>query len=162
VTILPSVLAASLLLAAPEAALRPPFPTAQDPVTGDTVTLDPTRGPMHLVFLATWCRPCLAELSKLADLEDRWKPDGYRLFLIAVTTRQTADRLREFRAQETLPGRLLYDADGSVAAALGASVLPTHLLIDKSGRVVARTNGLDPAFTKSVEKLMRDEGRANP
>jgi len=50
--------------------------TGLDPRTGERVPLDPSAGPMHVVFLATWCRPCVAELPRLADLEDRWKADG--------------------------------------------------------------------------------------
>jgi hypothetical protein len=46
------------------------------------VVLDPSHGPMHVMFMATWCQPCLAEIPKLVDLEDRWKAEGYRLFLL--------------------------------------------------------------------------------
>jgi peroxiredoxin len=147
---------------APASIRTSPVLTAVDPATGATVPLDPAQGPMHVVFLATWCRPCLAEIPRLADLEDRWKPDGYRLFLVAVATRQTADRLRELAAQEPLPGRLLFDAHGAVAAAFGAGTIPTHALVDRQGRIVARSGVLDPAFRQAVERLVRQEGRVKP
>ena len=139
-----------------------PALAAIDPATGDAVSLDPSQGPIHVVFIATWCRPCLAEMPKLVDLEDRWKPDGYRLFLVAVATRQTPDRLREFLAQGPLPGRLLFDAKGAVASAFGAATIPTQALVDRSGRIVARSGALDPAFTLAVERLVRQEGRTKP
>jgi peroxiredoxin len=139
-----------------------PALTAIDPATGDAVALDPSQGPMHVVFIATWCRPCMAELPKLVDLEDRWKPDGYRLFLVAVATRQTPDRLRDLLAQGPLPGRLLFDANGAVASAFGAATIPTQALVDRSGRIVARSGVLDAAFTQAVERLVRQEGRAKP
>jgi peroxiredoxin len=144
----------------PESIPTAPALTAIDPATGDSVALDPSKGPLHVVFVATWCRPCLAEFTKLADLEDRWKADGYRLLLVAVPTRQTPDRLREFLSQGPLPGRLLFDADGSVSAAFGAATIPTHLLVDRQGRIVARAGTLDPAFAQAVELLVRREGRA--
>jgi thiol-disulfide isomerase/thioredoxin len=157
-------LMARVALAADPPASIPISPalTAIDPATGDAVALDPSQGPMHIVFMATWCRPCLADIPKLADLEDRWKPDGYRLFLVAVATRQTPDRLRELMAQGPLPGRLLFDANGAVASALGAATIPTQALVDRRGRVVARSGALDPAFTQAVERLVRQEGRARP
>ena len=114
--------------------VTPPL-TAVDPATGDTVALDPAQGPMHVVFLATWCRPCMAELSKLVDLEDRWRPEGYRLLLVAVSTRQSPERLRELQAQGPLPGRLLFDASGAVASAFGAATLPSQALVNRSGRI---------------------------
>jgi cytochrome c biogenesis protein CcmG/thiol:disulfide interchange protein DsbE len=139
-----------------------PALTAIDPKTGDAVALDPSQGPMHVAFIATWCRPCMAEIPKLADLEDRWKPDGYRLFLVAVPTRQTQDRLRELAAQGPLPGRLLFDASGAVSSAFGAATIPAQVLVDRKGRIVARSGPLDPAFTQAVESLVRQEGRVKP
>jgi len=139
-----------------------PALTAVDPATGAPVPLDPAQGPMHVVFLATWCRPCLAELPKLADLEDRWKVEGYRLVLVAVATRQTADRLRELAARDPLPGRLVFDANGSVAQAFGAATIPMHVLVNRQGRIVARSGVLDTPFGQAVERLVRQEGRARP
>jgi len=139
-----------------------PALTAIDPATGDAVALDPSQGPMHVAFIATWCRPCMDEIPKLVDLEDRWKPDGYRLVLVAVATRQTPERLRELLAQGPLPGRLLFDASGAVAAAFGAATIPTQALVDRGGRIVARSGALDAAFKQAVERLVRQEGRAKP
>jgi len=147
---------------APGSIPKSPALTAIDPTSGAAIPLDPSQGPMHVVFLATWCRPCLAEIPRLADLEDRWKADGYRLFLVAVATRQTADRLRELAAQEPLPGRLLFDASGAVAAAFGAATIPTHALVDRQGRIVARSGVIDPEFKQAVERLVRQEGRVKP
>jgi thiol-disulfide isomerase/thioredoxin len=150
-------------LAAPPASIPvSPALTAMDPATGAAATLDPSQGPMHVVFLATWCRPCLTELPKLQDLEDRWKADGYRLILVAVETRQTRDRLRDFLAQGPLPGRLLFDEHGTVAAAFDAGTIPTQALVDRRGRIVARTGALDPAFLQAVERLVRQEGHVKP
>jgi peroxiredoxin len=139
-----------------------PALTAIDPVTEESVALDPSQGPMHVVFIATWCRPCMEQLPKLVDLEDRWKPDGYRLFLVAVETRQTPDRLRELLSQGPLPGRLLFDAKGAVSAAFGAATIPAQALVDRSGRIVARAGALDAEFKQAVERLVRKEGRAKP
>ncbi len=158
--------ALSLLAAAsPAQTLPASIPTAPplsgiDPVQGTSVALDPRDGPMHIVVFATWCRPCLEEIPKLFDLEDRFKPEGYRLFLVALPTRQSVDRLRLFLGEGPVPGRLLFDRDGSIVAALAAATIPVHLLIDRKGDVVARTSALDPAFTTAVERLVRQEGRA--
>ena len=164
-----AALAAVALLTAASGAPVPPrtVPTAPplaglDPATGASVVLDPKDGPMHLVVFATWCRPCVEQIPKLFDLEDRFKPEGYRLFLIALPTRQSVDRLNRFLSEGPVPGRLLFDEHGTIAAALGATTVPAHLLIDRKGNVVARTSSPDPDFTTAVERLVRQEGRVAP
>lgn len=163
-TVLAGVLATGAVAAAEAPVSIPTSPalTAIDPKTGETVALDPSQGPMHVAFIATWCRPCLAELPKLADLEDRWKPEGYRLFLVAVPTRQTQERLRELLAQGPLPGRLLFDASGAVASAFGAATIPAQVLVDRRGLIVARSGPLDQKFAQAVERLVRQEGLVKP
>ncbi|HEX4823460.1 MAG TPA: TlpA disulfide reductase family protein [Candidatus Polarisedimenticolaceae bacterium] len=157
-----ALLAGAALAAEQPASLPSPVPAATDPATGEKVALDPAQGPMHVVFLATWCQPCVQELPKLFDLDDRWKADGYRLFLVAVPTRQTAARLQEFGASQPHPGRLLFDADGTVTAAFGATNIPAHFLIDRKGTIVARAGTIDAAFKAAVERVVRQEGRARP
>ncbi len=162
--VLLTLLRATIAFAADPPTSIPTAPAlvAIDPVTGAAVALDPSQGPMHVVFIATWCRPCMEQTTKLADLEDRWKPDGYRLYLVAVETRQTPDRLRELLAQGPLPGRLLFDAKGVVAAAFGATTIPAQALVDRSGRIVARAAALDAEFKQAVERIVRQEGRVKP
>lgn len=161
------LLAASLAAAAPASAppgsvpLDPPL-TAQDPKTGESVSLDPRSGPMHVLVMATWCRPCLAQVPALFDLEDRYKPDGYRLFVVAVPTRQSAERLRQFASENPVPGRLLLDTTGTVTAALGVTTIPTNVLVDGAGRIVARSESCGPDFARAVARLVEQEGRRTP
>jgi cytochrome c biogenesis protein CcmG, thiol:disulfide interchange protein DsbE len=126
----------------------------QDPNTGRTVRIEPGAKALHLVFLATWCRPCVEEFRRLGDLEARWAGRGYRLVLVAVATRQTAERLTRFASERQPPGILLFDVDGGVQAALSADGLPTHVLLDASGMEVARSGHLAPALEKAVEGLL--------
>ena len=110
-----------------------------DPVKGTTVDVAAGARLTHLVFFATWCPPCLAEMQRLQELEQTWGRQGYRLVLVAVETRQTPERLRGFIERESPPGQVLLDADGSVQRAAGVSNLPAHLLVAPDGTVIRKT-----------------------
>jgi len=123
----------------------------EDPLTGEQVDLDDRATVHHVVFLATWCSPCLDELDRLADLEDRWGDRGYRLTLVAVRTRHTSERLARFVKNRRPPGRLLFDADGVAEKRMRASQLPTHLLFDANGGELLRANSVN-----DVEQVIDD------
>lgn len=129
-----------------------------DPIGGGPVTVEAGR-PTHLVFLATWCPNCLAELPRLSELHDRWSGRGYRLVLVAVRTRQEAERLRAFAEEKNPPGMLLWDRDGSVTQALGVEGLPTHIVFGHDGREVGRWHVVDDSLEEAVEHAVQEARR---
>jgi cytochrome c-type biogenesis protein len=130
--------------------------TLEDPVAGKPVVVEPGARALHLVFLATWCPDCVEELTQLGGLEARWEEQGYQLVIVAVRTRQTADRLVDFIKEERPPGRLLFDVNGEAERAWNVTQLPTHVVMDASGRAVARSNKLDGKIETAIAELLAE------
>jgi peroxiredoxin len=151
------VLALALIGGAAHAALPV---VLEEPVRGAEITLSAGAPALHVVFFATWCPPCVEELDRLAEMEARWQERGYRLVLIAVQTRHSAERLARFAAERKPPGELLFDVDGGAAKALGGSHLPAHLLFDGSGAEVHRAASLDDGVVEALQELMLKLERA--
>ena len=154
------VLAVLLAVAWRQDALAQSSFALQNPRTGDDVRVETGAPVLHLVFFAIWCPPCQDELRALGDLDARWDERGYRLILVGVQNRQTAERLARFVSDNEVPGELLYDADGSVQAKLGARQLPTHILFDASGRELLRAGGFDEEVAETVESTLAAAGRS--
>ncbi len=150
-----------LLVLAGVPALAAPLPLdLLDPRTGKSVRVAPGPKALHVVFFATWCSPCTAELEGLADLETRWRDGGYRLVLVAVASRHTAERLARHAGEHELPGQLLYDASGAAEAALHADGLPAHIVFDAAGKEVARSGALDDQIRDAVAQLVLGASKA--
>lgn len=132
--------------------------TLQDPASGRPVVVEPGARALHLVFFATWCPGCVDELTSLGGLEARWGEQGYRLVIVAVRTRQEADRLADFVKEEQPPGQLLFDVNGEAERVWKATQLPTHVVLDASGREVARSNRLNGKVESAIAELL-DERR---
>jgi thiol-disulfide isomerase/thioredoxin len=139
--------------AAPATALHFPIQLS-DPVKGMMVPVKAGTRLTHLVFFATWCPPCLAEMARLQELEATWGRQGYRLVLVAVQTRQTPERLRAFVEGESPPGQVLLDTDGAVQHAAGVEDLPAHLLLAPDGTIVFRAGALADGVIPEVEKRL--------
>lgn len=114
-----------------------------------------------MVFFSTWCGPCVAELPKLTEFEERWGASGYRLVLVAPPLRQSVERLAQFNREQHPPGELMLDTDGRSLRALGIDRIPTHVVLDSEGREACRAGFLDGAVEEAVEKLLENGASAS-
>lgn len=150
------LLAAVLAVAAPVHAADAPL------LVGDLkavkAAVDGLRGkPVVLMFWATWCKPCIAELPELVKLHGEMAGDGVTFFAVSFDgfMFEEADakkRILDVNAKYKVPwaGALVDDDPEKVDEAwkLGG-VVPTTLFLDATGKEVERVQGM----------LGRDEAR---
>lgn len=138
----------------------PPFggDTANDPavgqraptvegesIDGESVTIGEPGGSQLLVFLASWCPACQAELPELVE----WLDGGNlpeQVDLTAVITGLDATRPNwpptDWLEEEGYTGATIVDdADSTIANTYGMSGTPFWVAIDSEGNVVARASG---------------------
>lgn len=117
-------------------ATDPAAPARIVSVTGEDLRADGFRGVTEFFFGARWCPPCVRELSDLRRRAGRMPRSGYRVVLVGAAERETEAELIEWARESGFRGAVVHDADGSVAAALGARALPWYAVIDGEGRVL--------------------------
>jgi uncharacterized protein (TIGR03435 family) len=88
-----------------------------------------------LEFWATWCAPCIAAIPHLNALVQNSPKD---VVFLSVTDEEE-DRVRRFLAKHALKGSVALDTDGATTKAFGVHALPTTIIIDGDGVIVART-----------------------
>ena len=109
---------------------------------GRPIKLDAYRGSYVLLNVwATWCAPCVKELPSLDRLQAALGGDRFRVLLVSVD-RKGLDLAAPFLTKLGIRNlRTASDAKSELARALGASGLPTSVLIDPDGRIVGRMLG---------------------
>ena len=104
--------------------------------------MDNYRGKVVLVnYWATWCAPCIREMPSLARLQKLLSAEDFALVAISVDLegRKVAE---PFLQQNDLTVLGLHlDNRGTVARAMGVTVMPTTILYDRGGREVGRLAG---------------------
>jgi len=145
--------AAGLLLAllagaaaANDAVLRPwpagqPTPALQlAGLDGHAWDLAGLRGKVVVVnFWASWCGPCVDELPVLGLLAGR---DG--VAVVGVNYKESLDTIERFTAAHPLQYPVLRDRTGEAFKRWTPGVMPTTIVIDRSGRARWRTVGEIP------------------
>ncbi|MEW5807285.1 MAG: peroxiredoxin family protein [Acidobacteriota bacterium] len=127
-------------------------------IDGKSFTIGKFRdhGVIHLFFTAVWCIPCRQEITKINDAYERFKAQGYTPLAIGVPTRQTPERLREYRQKEKIKFPLLFDSSGKVVESYRAEFLPRSILIDKKGTIRYEWDFVPDNFHEVINDLLKE------
>ena len=129
--------------------------------SGNRVNLSDYVGHVVLVnFWAPWCVPCRYEFPELVALRKRLQPRG--LEVLAVTAEENSSSIKRF--MELVGGGLpvLVDDDAKLHTMANVEVMPTTLLLDRKGNLIAHFTGFERgAGLKKVEEraLLALEGK---
>jgi thiol-disulfide isomerase/thioredoxin len=126
---------------------------------GTTVTLGSLRGkPLLIDFWATWCAPCIASLSELADIYDQTRGKG--LTFLAVDQDQEPGTGFTFLQRKGYTWLDFNDPDGEVHKQLGYEGLPHVLLVDLTGTIVFDGTGENATELRSSIARLGSEFRS--
>jgi len=109
---------------------------------GKTIDLADLRGKVVVLdFWATWCEPCQI-VAPILDRVSR-KHQGKGLVVVGVNTSDRPGLAPVFAKKKGLSYPIVYDEGDDVAQRYGVSNLPTLVVIDPQGKVVAVRTGLE-------------------
>lgn len=113
---------------------------------GATVRLADLRGKVVLLdFWATWCAPCVAQLPQVQQMHETFG-DNDKFAMVGMSLDWDIERARSFLARRPLkwPQVSLGSMDTSVVVRqYGVGSIPTAVLIDPEGRIIAAGLSLD-------------------
>jgi len=125
---------------------------------GKAMTMAAEKG--NVVFLnvwATWCGPCRFETPELQALKTQYAAKGLKVIGVSVDEGDT-EAVKTFVAEQKITYPIAVDPEGRIANLVQTTVLPTSLLIDRTGKIVWRQIGAimpnDAKLKAAVEKAV--------
>lgn len=124
---------------------------------GKTVSLSSLKGKVVFInFWATWCPPCIQEMPTINALKEKYKGNNDIVFLM-VDVDNKMEKSSAFMEKNKYDLPVYVPASDIPSDYLGSSI-PTTVILDKSGDMIARIEGgrdyTSPEIIKVVNELV--------
>ena len=112
-------------------------------------------------FTATWCGPCKGEIPGMLEAYQKYHDKGFEIVSVYIWEVEESDAVatvRQFVEQEKLPWIILSESLTAKAGqqpqgeAFGIKGVPTMVLVDKRGKIVASRNDYRQKLRKEFGK----------
>lgn len=125
---------------------------------GTPISLGDLKGKVVFInFWATWCPPCKAELPAINDLYNQYKDNNNVVFLI-VDIDNKIENSSKYIQDNKMQLRVSV-ADSEIPQSLLGNSVPTTVLLDKSGAIAFRHEGMadynSVEFKELLDKLIK-------
>ncbi len=151
------ILAATVVGCSPEEPKEPPvvFTVNAD---GEEFSVEDHRGDVVYVdFWATWCGPCRDSFPWMAQMQNKYADEGFKIIALSLDTDH--DLAREFAEEMAANFTIGFDDKGKVADLFKVKGMPTSVLIGRDGRVISKHEGFTDdkkdGYESSIVKALK-------
>ena len=125
--------------------LKPGTPAPEfvlNDINGNSVKMSQFRGKtVVLIFWASWCPDCRAEVPALKELQAKTDPD--KVLFVSISSDRTVEAWKKYVAENEMGGVQLYKDKSKVSEDYHVKWIPSQYVIGPDGKVVLGTVMLD-------------------
>ncbi len=93
-------------------------------------------GPIIISFWATWCKPCIEELTQYKSIFKEYESRGVKIFAVSTDNEKTTAKVRPLAKSKGYPFTILLDPNSEVARKYYVPSVPYVVILDKLGNIV--------------------------
>jgi len=132
-------------------------------LSGDRVNFSKidSSNPIVVAFWATWCLPCMEELTSINDKYEDWQKESkFTLFAAATDDARTVSKVKTIVKSKGWPYTVLLDSNQTLKRALNINSIP-HTIIIHKGKVVYSHVGYSAGDEDELIKKIKEYNTSN-
>ncbi|MGC6428159.1 MAG: TlpA family protein disulfide reductase [Flavobacteriales bacterium] len=113
-----------------------------DNSTVNTSSFENEDGLMVISFWATWCKPCVKELSAIAEVYEDWQDEtGVKLIAISIDDTRTMPKVKPKVNAELWDYEVYCDPNSDLKRSLGINSVPHTFIINNNHEILYQHSG---------------------
>lgn len=133
-----------------------------DGKTINTSTFENDGKPIIVSFWATWCKPCVQELTNISEVYEDWTDEtGVKLIAISIDNARNSQKVLPLVNSKEWEYEVYIDENSDFKRAMGVNAVPHTFLLDGKGNIVWQHVGYnigdEDELYEMVEKLAKGE-----
>ncbi len=128
-------------------------------LSGETVSIKSLineDGPTVISFWATWCKPCILELSEMQDVYDDWQDEtNVKIIAVSIDDSRSSNKVKAFVNGKSWDFEVVLDKNSDLKRALNINNVPYLLIINSNKEIVYERNGYVPGDEEMVYENLR-------
>ncbi|HPH81294.1 MAG TPA: TlpA disulfide reductase family protein [Flavobacteriales bacterium] len=144
-----------------------PIPSVEiktlDGKTINTSTFENGGKPIIINFWATWCKPCIAELTNIDEVYEEWiKETGVKVIAISIDDSRNATKVAPFVSGKGWTYEVYSDPNSDFKRALNVNNPPQTFLINGNKEIVWQHNGYQEGSEVELYELVKKLAEGKP
>ncbi|MDR1792586.1 MAG: TlpA family protein disulfide reductase [Bacteroidales bacterium] len=120
--------------------------------------------PIIICFFATWCKPCMIELSAIADEYEDWKAEtGVKIYAVSIDDPRSSAKVAPLVNGKGWEYEILLDVNSEFKRAMNVGDIPHTFVLNGNKEIVwqhaSYSPGVENEYIEVVKKLIAGENK---
>lgn len=127
-----------------------------DGKTMSTASFSNDGKPIVIDFWATWCKPCVQELSSIAKVYAQWqKETGVKIIAVSIDDARTRNLVASFVQERKWEYEVYLDENSDLSRAMNVRAIPHTLVLNGKGEIIAQHKGYSQGDENKLYEVIK-------